>query len=413
MLTYIIPTHDRPDELARTLAAIGALDHQAVQAALGAIEVIVADNASRHPATAPPRLKNGIPVRVIYRPRNEGAAARNAAAHAARGPMNDPDHWLLMLDDDSHPIDTGFYEPLRDAGPDVAAVAAEIFLEREGARESGGLPEVFVGCGVAVRRDAFLRAGGYDASFGYYAEEYDLAARFLLEGLCVSNDRRFRVRHMKSALGRDMNQIVRALVRNNACVAQRYAPADLSEPEIERTIDRYRLIAKKEHAMHGFDQGMLDLYAVIGVQPRRPMSVELWNRFTGCAAAMGHLRRERERLGFSRAAIIERGKNDHLIEAVLESLGVEVVPEERAAPGDALIIGTLSPGPMLDALDRRAAASSLPVLAPWSIENIPARSPLSAAPQRMIEPTATVAPAPAPAIAGAHGSAPLGAPIHF
>src|SRR5439155_992295 len=198
---------DRPRQLEQTLAAIGALPAHAA-------EMIVLDNASSIPPTAPARLENGIPVELIFRPANEGAAARNHGALAA----DRSSQWLVMLDDDSHPLDLRFLDALRQQPSDVLAVAAEVFLapsmpsapstrhstlgtphSAPHSREAGGLPEVFIGCGVAFRRTAFLKAGGYDPSFGYYAEEYDLAARLLLAGGRVTLDRRFRVLHYKAA----------------------------------------------------------------------------------------------------------------------------------------------------------------------------------------------------------------------
>src|SRR5688572_407217 len=154
MISYVLPTRDRPEVLARTLAALGAL---AGHEAAGGAEVIVVDNASREPATGPARLANGLPVRVIRREVNEGAASRNVGA-AESSPRSE---WVVMLDDDSHPIDTGFIHRLRTAGPEVGAVSADIVLPHTGRRESGGLPEVFIGCGVAVRRGLFLSLGGY------------------------------------------------------------------------------------------------------------------------------------------------------------------------------------------------------------------------------------------------------------
>lgn len=366
MLTYVIPTHDRPEELAITLGALGALDHAGACAALGGAEVIVVDNASRFPATAPPRLRNGLPVRVIYRARNEGAAGRNAAAHAATGLAAEPDHWLVMLDDDSAPIDMGFVDSLVEAPADVAAIGAEIFLNDggEAAREAGGLPEVFIGCGAAIRRSMFLDAGGYDASFVYYAEEYDLSAKFLLAGRRVAHDRRFRVRHRKVQQGRDINAVMRHLVRNNVCVMQRYAPEDRCAIEIDTTIDRYREIARKEHALDGFNQGMLDLYAVISSQPRREMTPEMYDRFTGLEHARRGIAAAVEGSSIRRVALVEPGKHAHLVEQAAHEVGLEIV---EAAGADALLIATLSPGPMIDAVDRLELLGKR-VIVPWCFE---------------------------------------------
>jgi GT2 family glycosyltransferase len=213
MISYLLPTHDRPKVLCRTLAALGALDADAHDA-FGGAEVIVIDNASSPPVQigATNRLANGLPLRLIRSELNAGAAVRNVGAQAAQG------EWIIMLDDDSYPLDAGHLDAFADADADVAAIGAEIRLP-SGSREAGGLPEVIVGCGAAIRRNAFLAVGGYDPAFDYYAEEYDLCAKFIIEGWRIVHDQRFKVQHDKTEAGRDMNRILYRLVRNN-CSAE-------------------------------------------------------------------------------------------------------------------------------------------------------------------------------------------------
>lgn len=372
MISFIIPTRDRPEQLAVTLSKIGALPRAELERAGGA-EVIVADNASRFVTTVPERLGNGVVVELLLMARNEGAASRNAAARAARG------DWLVMLDDDSHPLDAGFVRVLENAATDVGAVGAEILLH-DGARgtgwnprpdgrgsvrvtrESGGLPEVFIGCGVAIRRSVFLddslggadlagmNGAGYDPSFHYYAEEYDLAARMILGGWRVVHDRGFRVEHRKVRGGRDMNTILRRLVRNNAWVEQRYAPESERRSAIQRVVSRYRAIAEKERAVEGYALGLGDLDDTLDAQPRAEMTTEQYDRFTGLHAARLHLGAALRQRGVRRAATVEPGKNLWVVERVLAECGVEVVAEVEQA--EAVVIGTMSPGPMLDAGER-------------------------------------------------------------
>ena len=107
MISYVIPHRDRPASLARTLEALGALRGHA---ALGGAEVIVVDNASARLPQVPKELDNGLPVALIARATNEGAASRNAGVAAA----DRRSEWVVMLDDDSSPLDTGF---VTDGGP--------------------------------------------------------------------------------------------------------------------------------------------------------------------------------------------------------------------------------------------------------------------------------------------------------
>jgi len=350
MISYIIPTRDRHERLNETLRAIGALGEHGA-------EVVIVDNDSREPVRVDQRLASNVPVRVIRLDENIGAAARNVGVREG----NPRSAWVLMLDDDSHPLDLAFVPLLAAQEPDVAAVSADIFLPRHGKREAGGLPEVFVGCGVAIRRALFLNLGGYDASFGYYAEEYDLAARMLLAGFRVAFEPSFRVAHHKVEAGRDMNLICGRLVRNNGWVMQRYAPEARRRAELREIRTRYREIAAKEGALAGFGAGLVDLRRTVRVQKRTPMSAAMFDRFTGMAHARESIGAAWRKAPFHTAAIVSEGKNAWCVRQALHELGVREVPEHLA---EAVVIGTMSPGPMLDAAaalarDRRT------VVVPW------------------------------------------------
>ena len=67
---------------------------------------------------------------------------------------------------------------------------------------------------------------------------------------------------------------------------------------------------------------------------------------------------------FKTAAIVRPGKNEHVVRRALEELGVRIVDDEDLC--DALVIGTLSPGPMLDAVERLAPIGTR-VVAPWVV----------------------------------------------
>lgn len=369
MISYVIPTKDRPARLAATLEAIGRLPaHRG--------EVVVVDNASSVGEVAGGcELANGVVVRVLRMSRNMGAAARNEGARAS-----DPSsEWLVMLDDDSYPVGVpgcveagGLGGLLSEQPGEVFAVAGEIFLPARGVRESGGLPEVFIGCGAAVRRDVFLDVGGYDESFDYYAEEYDLCARLLLAGGRVRLDRRFKVEHHKVEEGRDFNRIVHRLVRNNGWVMRRYAPERLRSAALRETVERYGRIAAKEDARWGYACGVEELSRTAFGQPMRTMSDGLWERFTGVEEArrsIGLAWRDRR---FSSAVLGFCGKGEVEIRRVLREFGVRVV--ENAEDAEAVVVGTLSPGPMLDAFERLCAIgdggeagrfAGLRVVVPW------------------------------------------------
>lgn len=354
-IAYVLPTRDRADRLLHTLAQLESLpDHDA--------QVIIADNASTIPAS---RVAGDVPARLtrvfLRQEQNLGAAARNLGVQAADRSVE----WIIMLDDDSAPRSLDFLPRLASQPADVGAVMADIFLPRFGTREAGGLPEVFIGCGVAIRRDVFLHAGGYDHAFNYYAEEYDLAAKFMLNGLRMVFEPAFVVDHMKDAGNRDMNTILARLVRNNGWVMQRYAPESERRAELREIRTRYRAIARKEHAMRGFAEGLVELRRTIRSQIRRPMRRAMFDRFTGLAAAREALDAAHRTSRFSSAALVAPGKNAGVVRRALEELGVSIVDETRA---ERLVIATMSPGPMLDAAMARAGDPRL--IAPWRVASL-------------------------------------------
>ena len=361
MISYIIPTRNRPERLAQTLAVLGALrGHEEGPGGPG--EVVIVDNAGRVPLDLPAELPNALRIRLLRRETNEGAASRNIAVEAA----DDRSEWVVMLDDDSYPTDTGFVRRLSRMPDEVAAVSADIYLPGLAHREIGGLPEVFIGCGVAIRRRVFLELGGYDPAFNYYAEEYDLAARMIAAGFRIEFDPWFRVEHHKVAAGRDFNTILSRLVRNNGWVMQRYAPDTMRRPMLRELRSRYRAIGVKEDSQPGFAAGLVELRHTIRAQKRTPMLPALFERFMGLSYARSALAVAMDDRPFRTAAVVDEGKNGWVVRKALAELGVTVVGcGDRP---DVRVIGTMSPGPMLDAYERRTALPSHRVprtIAPW------------------------------------------------
>jgi glycosyltransferase involved in cell wall biosynthesis len=348
MISYVLPTRDRPERLQRTFERIGTLE-AASHDRIGGAEVIVIDNASEAPLRAARALDNGWPLITIRLEHNAAAAARNVGAERACGA------WIVMLDDDSFPLDDGLIDAMLDAPADIAAIGADIRLP-DGSREAGGLPEVIIGCGAAIRRKAFLAVGGYDPAFEFYAEEYDLCARLIRAGWRIAHDVRFRVRHEKVAQNRDMNGILRRLVRNNGWTIARYAPAHRRQALLDDNVQRYAAIAMNERASSGFSRGMAELLESIAAQPDRTMTEREFDRFSGLAAARAALGSDPRltfgavRGGACRVAMVEPGKNAWAVEEALRELGCRVVKVVEGA--DAVVVGTLSPGPMLDAAER-------------------------------------------------------------
>jgi hypothetical protein len=142
---------------------------------------------------------------------------------------------------------------------------------------------------------------------------------------------------------------------------QRYAPEPMRVAQLHETIGRYAQVAVRERAAEGFARGMATLLETIGHQPRRPLDELRFDRFTGLARVREVLTGVGGIAG-ARVAVVDGGKNRWAVERGLREHGARIVTAERDA--EWLAVGTLSPGPLWDAWERRAARGE-PLLPPW------------------------------------------------
>ena len=181
----VIATRNRREDLLVTLRRLAATDPDS--------PVVVVDNGSDD--GTPDAVRGEHPhVEVLELGRNAGAAARTAGARALTTPV------VAFCDDDSWWAPGALTRVARAfaAHPALGLVAGRILVgpdERldptcdamagSPLSQAPGLPGVrvlgFVACGAAVRRVAFLEAGGFHPRMGVGGEEtlmaLDLAAR--------------------------------------------------------------------------------------------------------------------------------------------------------------------------------------------------------------------------------------------
>ena len=204
-----------------------------------------------------------------------------------------------------------------------------------------------------ARRHAELQTrflGGAKLTCGQIAERYGVSLRTAKRDLTDL---------------RDMGLVLRHLVRNNGWVMQRYAPRHRLAEEIEEVINRYGRIARRENAMEGYRRGRRELAATIDEQLRQPMRQELFDCFTGLAHVRETLSSSPYVSEETAVAVVDEGKHAWAVHQALAELGVEEVNERHA---DAIVIGTLSPGPMLDAWERHRGGrggGGPSVILPW------------------------------------------------
>lgn len=368
-LAFIIPTYNRHADLHVTLKHLGELDTSTFDH-IGSIEIIVVDNNSEDPAEVPSVLANNISARVIRLDKNHAAAARNIAAQSTVSP------WIFMLDDDSSPASL---EPvanaITNAHSSVAAIATTITLPGHTVAapkyESGGLPAVPIGCSVLYRTRDFLNAQGYDPTFHYYVEEYDLAAKLIHANKCVAFEPRIRTVHRKVNSNRDFNIIIERLTRNNVWVIQRFAPEHVRAELVEHTLSRYEKIASKEGALGGYRKAVSQIDETLASQRRTPLSTQQFGSFTGQSHVVRHLRRIHAANPIRHALLCNPGKNAHNIEAALQEVGISFerfssAHHQSLPSGVTLIPATLSPGPILSsAHELRVKNITARIELPW------------------------------------------------
>jgi len=196
--SVVIPTFQRRDVVATSVAALAA------QEEAPAFEVVVVvDGSTDGTAAALRTLDPSFPLTVLEQGNLGRAAACNRGAEAARGEL------LLFLDDDmeAHPQLLATHDRCHRAGAEVVLGSIPLHpssppgflsaavgswadsrarrLARHRRPEAG---EILTGQ-LSIRRDAFLRLGGFDTTFTrdgvFGGEDLDLGRRILAAGLDV------------------------------------------------------------------------------------------------------------------------------------------------------------------------------------------------------------------------------------
>jgi glycosyltransferase involved in cell wall biosynthesis len=269
----VVITRDRRSSL---LHALGRLVEDS-----GAEEIVVVDNGSRD-GTARAVRRSFPRVRVVECPATAGPSARNPGVEALDGEV------VAFADDDSWWAPGALHRLARAFGhPRLGLAAARIVVGDERRldptcrrmRESPlglspvlGRPRVlgFVACGSAVRRRAFLDAGGFHPLLQIGGEEELLALDLAAAGweLCYFDD---IVAHHHPDLtlprhGRRAHEL-----RNELCVALLRRPwSRVVRPAIE-------LAARATHddaARRAFGQAVTGLARVLRDRRRLPFTVE-------------------------------------------------------------------------------------------------------------------------------------------
>jgi GT2 family glycosyltransferase len=228
-VTVVIATRNRRPELLRTLGRLHRLPERP--------PVVVVDNASADGSAAAVREHfPAVTLRVLSR--NAGAAARNTGVALAATPyvaFSDDDSWwdpgalsvaAAALDDDPR---LGLIAARTLVGPAREPDPVNMLMARSPLRDDGTAEVLgFMACASVVRKEAFLRAGGFSPLLFFVGEErllsYDLASagwarRYLPDVVAVHEPSAARpVPHLRYQAER-RNVVLTAWLRRPAPVA--------------------------------------------------------------------------------------------------------------------------------------------------------------------------------------------------
>lgn len=179
VVTVLIATKDRPDDLRRTLGLLRAQTWPAV-------ELIVIDDASA--ASLEPIVRERWPDAVYVRKAESAGQCRRRS----EGFRMAAGKYILQLDDDSCPVQPGALDSavqFMEADSEIGILSFYIF---NGPELTGKLPEAepryhqsFVGCGALLRTEAVREIGGYQDFFGNEWEEEELSLRMMKAGWAI------------------------------------------------------------------------------------------------------------------------------------------------------------------------------------------------------------------------------------
>jgi GT2 family glycosyltransferase len=271
-VSIVVLTHNRINELMRCLQQLTRLPE--------APPLVVVDNASRDGTGE--RVASRFPqVRLLRRPRNEGAAGRNAGVACVQTP------YVAFCDDDTWwaPGALSRAAALLDAHPRLAALSARVLVgtsnrldptcERMAASPlpSRGLPgPALVGfmAGAAVMRTAaFREVGGYEPRLLIGAEEALMSLDLLERGWQIAYAPQLVTHHHPSP-ARDAAARRWLLARNRLWLAGLRLPVALAWRECRTVLQE---AARQRLAWRALVAALRGLPWVLA--HRRPVAIEL------------------------------------------------------------------------------------------------------------------------------------------
>lgn len=221
LISIIVLNFNRVNETAFTIEHLVFLKGQRPD-----IEIIAVDNASSD-ETWDFLKEQADHVKIMRMSSNIGIEAINRACEKALG------EYVLVLDDDSHPVDKACLDRIAeifDSEEKVGIIACRIESASGKRVREWHIPDVdeyclspaFIGCGFAIRRDLFRLIDWFPADFFLYQNEIEVAIRARLAGYEIVFDPACRVVHRFVPAGRTNARRVLYPTRNSIWLIRKY-----------------------------------------------------------------------------------------------------------------------------------------------------------------------------------------------
>lgn len=288
VVTILIATKDRPDDLRRTLRELRRQDYPE-------LELIVIDDGSQ--ARLEPIVREWWPEAVFIRhEQSAGQCQRRSEGFlTARG------EYILQLDDDSHPVDSAAIATAvrtMQEKPDWACLSFYIF---NGAVLPEKLPTLgpryhaaFVGCGAMFRTSALRQIGGYREFFGNEWEEEELGLRLLAAGWVIYFFPTVVIHHHVSVRNRNQERTWTRQIRNKLWAIIMLMPARRIPLEATWVVSVGLLDAVRMFRFRAYYNAITQFFGGLRqvLRLRRPMSTLALRRYD--AIRFGQLTTEAE-----------------------------------------------------------------------------------------------------------------------
>jgi GT2 family glycosyltransferase len=272
--TLVITTKDRRDELRDALKS--AFD-QSIE-----MEVLVIDDGSTDGTAA--MVASDFPKAVVYRCEISSGyiEARNLGARLAAGDI------IFSIDDDAVFSSPNIVaQTISDFCDDRIGAVAIPFIDvnkrpdvRQKAPDEDGIwiTDSYIGTAHAVRRELFLRLGGYYPNLVHQGEEEDFCIRMLDAGHVVRLGRSAPIHHFESPK-RDFSRMDYYGVRNLILFAWRNTPAVALLPHLFFTTLRALSWTLRLRRLRTRFTGLLAGYLLLLKTPRHPVATDSYLRF--------------------------------------------------------------------------------------------------------------------------------------